>query len=121
MNSLRPGVTNCSSHTEGCTPVSQWSKAMSFATCQCGVISVMRWASSSKQYKKNRCGYQCRQKCHQLVAKDGPFTREISVERAATLQSNKTTSTISARSASICPGCCKCWAKSMINAPDNPK
>src|SRR5437868_6598877 len=63
MNSLRAGVANCSSHTVGCTPVSHKSAAMSLASCHPGVMMWTRCASSSKQNRKKRCGYQWRQKC----------------------------------------------------------
>src|ERR1700682_4662479 len=36
---------------------------MSFASCQFGENRCTNCASSSKQNKKKRCGYQCRQKC----------------------------------------------------------
>ena len=35
--------------------------------------NVIKCASSSKQNRKNRCGYQCRQKCHHRVAKGGTY------------------------------------------------
>src|SRR6266480_1962002 len=62
MKSFRAGVANCSSHTAGSTPVSQRSAAISFVSCQPGVTRCTNFPSSSKQNRKNRCGYQCRQK-----------------------------------------------------------
>src|SRR5580704_18748353 len=100
MNSFRPGVKNCSSQIEGCTPVSQWSNAINFASCQCGVTKVINCASSSKQNRKNKCGYQCRQKCHQCPANDFPSTRPRSADCACIRQSNSTTQTTIARSPS---------------------
>src|SRR5882762_1439205 len=121
MNSFRPGVTNCSSQIEGCTPVIQWSNPISFASCQFGVTSVISCASSSKQNKKNKWGYQCRKKCHHCPAIDSPSARQRSAERACCQQINSTTHTTIARTPSNRAGCRKCSANKAINTLDTPK
>src|SRR5260370_17549085 len=74
MNSLRPAVANCSSQIAGYAPVSQRSNAMSFASCHRGDTKCTSAPNSSKQNKKKRCGYQCRQKCQNLCVNVGqPF------------------------------------------------
>src|SRR6266436_6724903 len=71
MNSFNAGCANCSSHREGFTPVSQSSTAISLVSCQPGVTRCTSFPSSSKQNKKNKCGYQCRQKCQNFCAAVG--------------------------------------------------
>src|SRR6266478_244637 len=45
---------------------------MSFASCQRGDTKCTSAPNSSKQNRKKRCGYQCRQKCQNLRVR-GPF------------------------------------------------
>jgi len=71
MNSFSAGCAKRSSHSEGFTPVSHWSNAMSFASCHLGENKCTSFAISSKQNRKNKCGYQCRQKCQNFCATVG--------------------------------------------------
>src|SRR6267143_1748403 len=66
MNSFSAGCANCSSHRGGFTPVSQRSNAINFASCHPCVVKCTSLANSSKQNRKNKCGYQCLQKCQNL-------------------------------------------------------
>src|SRR6266403_5152659 len=44
---------------------------MSLASCQPGETRCTSFAISSKQNRKNKCGYQCRQKCQNFCATVG--------------------------------------------------
>src|SRR6266849_5735970 len=125
MNSLRSGVANCSSQIAGCTPVSQWSKAISLASCHRGDTKCASAPNSSKQNKKKRCGYQCRQKCQNLCVKGGqpflavrssPATGDVglqtlaSARHKATISSATSTCTLSNRK-----GCARFPAKITIS------
>src|SRR6266852_3732102 len=132
MNSLPPAVANCSSQIAGCTPVSQWSNAMSFASCHRGDTKCTSAPNSSKQNKKKRCGYQCRQKCQNLcVHVRPPFLLaptpsigdiEIGLQ---TLASARHKATISIATSDCTPsnrsGCAKFLAKITISAPEIAK
>src|SRR6267378_862497 len=71
MNSFSAGCAKRSSHRDGFTPVSHLSNAMSFASCHLGENKCTSFAISSKQNRKNKCGYQCRQKCKNFCATVG--------------------------------------------------
>src|SRR5215468_7664065 len=72
MNSVNAGRAKCSDQSEGFTPVSHRSKAMSLASCHPGSTKCTSLPSSSKQKRKNRCGYQWREKCQNFEEKAVP-------------------------------------------------
>src|SRR5690348_8299093 len=100
---------------------------MSFASCHCGDTKCTSSPNSSKQNRKNRCGYQCLQKCQNLcVGVRVPFrlARSLSIadveagvqaltsaRHKATINSATSACTLSNRS-----GCPKFTAKSTISA-----
>src|SRR6266849_2444855 len=126
MNSLRLGVANCSSQIAGCTPVSQWSKAISLASCHRGDTKCTSAPNSSKQNKKKRCGYQCRQKCQNLSVKGGqpfwavrtsPATGDVGLQTLASARHKATiTSATSTCTLSNRRGCAKFRANIAISA-----
>ncbi len=127
MNSLPPAVANCSSQIAGCTPVSQWSNAMSFASCHRGDTKCTSAPNSSKQNKKKRCGYQCREKCQNLcvgvrelfllVSKFSIDDIEVGVQTLASARHKATiSSATSACTLSNRSGCAKFVAKITISA-----
>src|SRR5580693_7812049 len=127
MKSLRNGVVNCSSQIDGCTPVSQKSNAISFASCHVGTTRCTRCSNSSKQNKKKRCGYQCRQKCQNLCVKVGQTFLSVSLlstspkgRRSETRASVLHKTRITAATKTCIPisraGCAKFSANKTINA-----
>src|SRR5229473_2470537 len=75
MNSFSAGCAKRSSQREGFTPVSHSSNAISLASCQPGVTRCTSFAISSKENRKNRCGYQCRHK--RLHANQSRWMRQV--------------------------------------------
>src|SRR5580693_6582941 len=120
MNSFKAGCANCSSHSEGFTPVSQVSNATSLASCQPGEIRCTSFPSSSKQKRKNRCGYQCRQKCQNLCATVGQTFLSVP-PRASTQHKIKITAATSVCTPINFRGCGRFSANSAINALENAR
>src|SRR5579863_5446718 len=79
MNSFSAGFANRSIQSDGFTPVSQWSNAISFASCHPGCTRCTSRPISSKQNKKNKCGYQNLQKCQTLCDKVGQTFLSVSL------------------------------------------
>src|SRR5215472_14553484 len=132
MNSVSPGRTSCSSHNEGFTPVSQRSNASSFASSQLGLKICTSRLNSSKQNKKKRCGYQCRQKCQNRAEKVRQSflpvffsTSNFSVfPSAATAWVRHKPKMIAATSACVpisLAGCARFSANSAISTLDSPR
>src|SRR6266446_3468468 len=105
---------------------------MSFASCHRGDTKCASSPSSSKQNRKKRCGYQCRQKCQNLCVRvQVPFLLALSLSIAdvvggvqtltsawhkATINSATSACTLSTRS-----GRARFAAKMTINALDRAK
>src|SRR5580692_958311 len=122
MKSFRPGVANCSSHTEGCTPVSQWSNAINFASCHPGDTKCTSRPNSSKQNKKKRCGYQNRQKCQNLCATAGQTFLSVIFSPRASIQHNaRITAATKICVAINRAGCARFSTNKSINALETPR
>src|ERR1700682_246898 len=104
---------------------------MSFASCQFGENRCTNCASSSKQNKKKRCGYQCRQKCQNFcdAVKSACFRDSVCAsmrfgfraDLASIVQSSKIIIATSACRAISRSGCFKFSANKEIKALETPK
>src|SRR5260370_10749732 len=121
MNSFSAGCAKRSSHNEGFTPVSHWSNATSLASCQAGVSRCTSFPSSSKQKRKNRCGYQCRQKCQNFIEPPTPCLSACFATRASTRHKTKIIAATNACTPINFAGCARCSAKTAISALDVAK
>ncbi len=81
----------------------------------------MRCANSSKQNRKNKCGYQCRQKCHHHVENCTPSTLARAAERACTRQRVSIIAATVACVARSRNGCSRFPANTTINTLETPK
>src|SRR6266852_2976039 len=93
---------------------------MSLASCQPGVTRCTSFPSSSKQKRKKRCGYQCRQKCQNLCVVVGQTF--LSVPPCASIQHRATITD----APNVCPpinftGCARFSANTAISALDIAK
>src|SRR6267378_6815325 len=132
MNSFSAGCAKRSSHSEGFTPVSHWSNAMSFASCHLGENKCTSFAISSKQNRKNKCGYQCRQKCQNFCARAGQTCLSVSLcfslfqarhpaARASTPQKTNMTAATNACTPISFTGCAKFSENIPIKTQDSAK
>src|SRR5260370_6049369 len=121
MNSFSAGCAKRSSHNEGLTPVSHWSNAISLASCQPGVTRCTSFPSSSKQKRKKRCGYQCRQKCQNFMERVRPCHSARFATRASTRHKTKIIAATSACTPTNFAGCARCSPNTVISALDIAK
>src|SRR5947207_90030 len=121
MNSFRAGCAKRSSHNEGFTPVSHRSNAISLASCQAGVSKCTSFPSSSKQNRKNRCGYQCRQKRQSLEAAVSPCHFACLPTLASKRHSVRISAATNAWMPNNLTGCARFSANTAISALDVAK
>src|SRR5437899_8694759 len=132
MNSFSAGCAKRSSQREGFTPVSHWSNAISLASCQPGVTRCTSFAISSKQNRKNKCGYQCRQKCQNFCATVGQTFLSVPLcfslfqalhpaARVSTRHKTKMTAATNACAPINFTGCAKFSANATIKTQENAR